>query len=76
MQVLFAESMMDVNPWKLWTLDGKPAPGTDEIVATLETVLARNPQHPGANHYYIHAVEASPHVRRARCPSAGAPCRG
>lgn len=60
-QVLFAEAMMDVNPWKLWSLDGKPTPGTDEIVATLESVLARAPMHPGANHYYIHAIEASPH---------------
>ena len=58
-QVIFAESMMDVNPWHLWTLDGRPAAGTEEIVATLERVLARSPQHPGANHYYIHAVEAS-----------------
>jgi tetratricopeptide (TPR) repeat protein len=58
-QVLFAESLMDVNPWKLWSLDGKPAPGTEEIVTTLERVLAAAPDHPGANHYYIHAVEAS-----------------
>jgi tetratricopeptide (TPR) repeat protein len=64
-QVIFAESLMDVNPWHLWTLDGKPAPGTEEIVATLETVLARNPVHPGANHYYIHAVEASSRPDRA-----------
>ncbi len=64
-QVLFAESMMDLRPWKLWDPDGKPAPGTEEIVRTLETVLARAPQHPGANHYYIHAVEASPHPERA-----------
>ena len=40
-QVLFAEALMDVNPWKLWTPDGKPAPGTEEIVATLERVLAQ-----------------------------------
>lgn len=64
-QVFFAEALMTANPWKLWTVDGKAAPGTDEIVATLETVLARNPQHPGANHYYIHAVEASPHPEKA-----------
>jgi tetratricopeptide (TPR) repeat protein len=64
-QVLFAESSMDVNPWKLWTLDGKPAEGTDEIVRTLELVLAKNPNHPGANHYYIHAVEASQTPERA-----------
>jgi tetratricopeptide (TPR) repeat protein len=64
-QVFFAEALMTANPWKLWTVDGKAAPGTDEIVATLETVLARSPQHPGANHYYIHAVEASPHPEKA-----------
>jgi tetratricopeptide (TPR) repeat protein len=68
-QTLFAESLMDLNPWKLWSLDGKPAPGTEEIVATLEAVLARDPQHPGANHYYIHAVEASQHPEKA-VPSA------
>ncbi|MBS0570683.1 MAG: hypothetical protein JSS28_08755, partial [Proteobacteria bacterium] len=64
-QVFFAEAMMTANPWKLWRQDGKAAPGTDEIVATLERVLARNPRHPGANHYYIHAVEASPHPEKA-----------
>jgi len=64
-QVFFAEALMTANPWKLWSLDGKASPGTDEIVTTLETVLARNPQHPGANHYYIHAVEASPHPEKA-----------
>ncbi|MDB4966116.1 MAG: hypothetical protein JWN44_1805 [Myxococcales bacterium] len=64
-QVLFAESMMDLRPWRLWEADGRPAPGTEEIVQTLETVLARTPQHPGANHYYIHAVEASTHPERA-----------
>jgi len=56
---LFAESLMDLRPWDLWTADGRPQPGTEEIVATLESVLARDPSHPGANHYYIHAVEAS-----------------
>lgn len=64
-QVFFAEALMTANPWKLWSVDGKPSPGTDEIVTTLETVLARDPQHPGANHYYIHAVEASPHPEKA-----------
>jgi tetratricopeptide (TPR) repeat protein len=69
LQVIFAESLMDVTPWRLWSLDGKESPGTKEIVATLETVLARNPNHPGANHYYIHAVEASRTPERA-VPSA------
>src|SRR6185436_15195499 len=63
--VIFAESLMVLRPWDLWTLDGKPQPGTEEIVSTLEGVLARNPGHPGANHYYIHAVEASPNPERA-----------
>jgi tetratricopeptide (TPR) repeat protein len=58
-QTLFAEAVMNLNPWKLWAWDGTPAPITPEILATLETVLARAPQHPGANHYYIHAIEAS-----------------
>ncbi|MDQ0248179.1 tetratricopeptide (TPR) repeat protein [Sphingomonas kyeonggiensis] len=56
---LFAEAQMNRNPWKLWNADGTPAKDTPEIVTALETVLARNPHHPGANHYYIHAVEAS-----------------
>lgn len=66
---MFAESLMMLRPWQLWTLDGEPAPGTPELVATLESVLKRNPDHPGANHFYIHAVEASPNLERA-IPSA------
>src|ERR1700691_2970635 len=62
---LFAESMMDLHPWELWKLDGKPVDGTLEIVATLEGVIAKYPDHLGANHYYIHAVEASPDPGRA-----------
>ena len=62
---LYAESMMNLNPWKLWSSDGKPAPGTDRIVAVLESVLKRDPNHLGANHFYIHAVEASPAPSRA-----------
>ena len=62
---LFAESLMNLRPWSLWTRDGKPEPGTLEIVSTLERVLKRDPQHPGANHYYIHAVESSRHPERA-----------
>lgn len=64
-QVLFAEALMDLRPWKLWTAAGEPEPGTMEIVTTLETVLARSASHPGANHYYIHAVEASRDPARA-----------
>jgi tetratricopeptide (TPR) repeat protein len=58
---LYAESLMDLHPWKLWGLDGRPTEGTEEIVGVLESVLRRDPNHIGANHYYIHAVEASPH---------------
>ncbi len=61
---LFAESMMDLRPWDLWTADGRPQPGTDEIEATLTRVLQLAPQHPGANHLLIHVVEASPHPER------------
>lgn len=61
---LYAESLMDLRPWALWTLDGQPQPGTLEIVATLEAVLKKEPMHPGANHYYIHAIEASTQPER------------
>jgi tetratricopeptide (TPR) repeat protein len=64
-QVLFAESLMDLHPWELWSADGKPGPQTLELVATLERTLKKHPDHLGANHYYIHAVEASPHPERA-----------
>jgi tetratricopeptide (TPR) repeat protein len=66
---LYAESMMNLNPWKLWTAEGKPGENTEEIVTVLESVLKRDPNHLGANHYYIHAVEASMHPERA-LPSA------
>jgi tetratricopeptide (TPR) repeat protein len=62
---LFAEAMMNLQPWNQWTLEGQPNPGTDEIIATLDSVLKLNPRHPFANHLYIHAVEASPHPERA-----------
>ena len=62
---LLADALMNLRPWSLWTVDGAPQPGTEEIVVTLERVLAADPLHPGANHLYIHAVEASPDPRRA-----------
>jgi tetratricopeptide (TPR) repeat protein len=68
-QTLFAESLMDLHPWRLWSFDGKPGPDTVEIVTTLEFVLKKDPSHIGANHYYIHAVEASSDPARAM-PSA------
>jgi tetratricopeptide (TPR) repeat protein len=56
---LYAEALMDLRPWNYWKpADGSPYPGTETIVAQLERVLAKNPSHPGACHYYIHAVEA------------------
>ncbi len=58
---LYAESLMDLHPWKQWSLDGRPTEGTEEIIAVLESVLRRDPNHIGANHYYIHATESSPH---------------
>jgi tetratricopeptide (TPR) repeat protein len=62
---LYAESAMNLRPWQLWDKQGKPAEGTEEIIAVLESVLRRNPNHMGAIHYYIHAVEASPNPERA-----------
>ena len=62
---LFAESSMNLHPWGLWMLDGTPREGTEEIVATLASVIKRDPNHMGAVHYYIHAVEASRSPERA-----------
>lgn len=62
--VLCAEALMDLHPWDLWTTNG-PQPWTPEIVSTLERVLKLDPRHPGANHLYIHAIEASPNPDKA-----------
>jgi len=62
---LFAEAGMNLHPWGLWHQDGTPEAGTDEIVSTLESVIKRDPNHLGAIHYYIHAVEASNNPERA-----------
>jgi len=62
---LFAESGMNLHPWGLWMVDGTPREGTEEIVATLESVIKRDPNHLGAVHYYIHSVEASKSPERA-----------
>ena len=56
---LFSESVMDLHPWDYWSKDGTPQPWTNEILSNLEKVLKLNPEHPGANHLFIHAVEAS-----------------
>jgi hypothetical protein len=62
---LYAESLMNVMPWNYYTSDGKSKPMTDVVIATLESILARNPAHAGAIHFYIHAVEASDQPGRA-----------
>jgi len=56
---LFSESIMDLHPWDYWLKDGTPQPWTKEIISHLEYVLKLNPEHPGANHLYIHTIEAS-----------------
>lgn len=63
--VMYADSIMNLRPWQLWRADGTPEEGTAELVQVLERVLRRFPDHPGANHYYIHAVEASKTPERA-----------
>ena len=78
--VLFADAAMNIHPWQLWSHEGQPQEGTLEIVDVLEGVLKRDPNQIGANHLYIHAVEASQHPERALpsaqrltalCPGAG-----
>ena len=59
-QVMTAEAEMTVHAWKLWTPQGQPVAGTLVIEARLEAVLKRDPDHPGANHYYVHVMEESP----------------
>src|ERR1022692_305519 len=68
-KTLYAASLMDLHPKQLWTNDGRPNEDTPKIVAVLEGVLERWPDHIGANHYYVHAMEASPFPERA-LPSA------
>jgi tetratricopeptide (TPR) repeat protein len=67
---LYADAMMNLHPWKLWSRDGRPNADTEEIVAVLESVLRQDPNHLGANHLYIHAVEASPHPERGLVSAA------
>lgn len=64
---MFAEALMNVRPWDYWTHDGRPRPDTMEIVGTLEETLQRNPDHIGACHYYIHAVESWQPARALPC---------
>lgn len=63
--VLCAEALMDLRPWDLWTPGGEPKPGATEIVSRIEAAMKRAPNHIGALHLYIHALEASPHPERA-----------
>lgn len=62
---LFAAALMQLHPWEYWTADGRPQPDTVEIITTLEKVLQKNPNHIGAIHYYLHALESSPYPERA-----------
>jgi len=64
---LYAESLMDLSPWDYWNADRSPRPDTPAIIAQLERVLAKNPNHPGACHYYIHAVEATEPSKAVAC---------
>jgi tetratricopeptide (TPR) repeat protein len=63
--VLYADALMLLHPWDFYDKNGKAKAWTPEIVQTLEAVLKTTPAHPGAAHYYIHAVEASNHPERA-----------
>jgi tetratricopeptide (TPR) repeat protein len=65
--VLYVESLMDLRPWSYWTQDLQPQPGTTELLAVLERVIGEDPDHPGACHLYIHAVEAAHPERAVPC---------
>jgi len=67
---LYAESLMDLWPWDIWAVDGTPRPDTPEILRVLEKGLAQDPDHPGLNHLYIHAVEGSHEFAAKGVPSA------
>ena len=62
---LYADALMLQHPWDLWNTNGDPKPWTPRIREVLEKVLAKTPTHPGANHYYIHVMEASPYAAKA-----------
>ena len=62
--VLHAEAMMDLQPWNYYDEKQQPKGNTAEIVSTLESVMSRNPDHAGALHLYVHAVEASANPER------------
>lgn len=62
---IYAEALMNTMPWDYWSADGKAKPETEKVIATLERIIGRSPQHPLALHLYIHAVEASDQPGRA-----------
>ncbi|RYY70410.1 MAG: hypothetical protein EOO13_06680 [Chitinophagaceae bacterium] len=62
---LYADALMVLHPWQYWQHNGKPEAWTPELIAVLENTLKSHPQHPGANHYYIHSMEASPNPGKA-----------
>jgi tetratricopeptide (TPR) repeat protein len=64
-QTLLAEALMDTMPWDYWLKDRSPKPETEEALAALRRVIARDPDHPGATHFYIHALEAGPNPEAA-----------
>lgn len=66
-QVLYADAIMNLSPWSYWNADGTPRPQTPTILSRLEGVLAANPNHPGACHMFIHAVEARDPARALPC---------
>ena len=68
-RVIFSEALMDTMPWDYWLKDRSPKPETEEAFAALRYVIQRDPKHPGANHFFIHAVEAGPHPEQG-IPSA------
>ncbi len=68
-RVMFSEALMDTMPWDYWLKDRSPKPETEEAFAALRYVIQRDPNHPGANHFFIHAVEAGPHPEQG-IPSA------
>ena len=64
---IYAEAVMNLSPWDYWTKEGQPRPATPEVLSDLERVMAANTDHPGACHYYIHAVEAVDPVKAVTC---------
>lgn len=62
---LYADALMNLHPWNFWEHDGRPKSWTPELMAVLESVIKKYPDHPGANHYYIHTMEASPFASKA-----------